>query len=130
MDICLLFSFNWLVLDFKTAIMKISISLVMYFFTSLCQSLSVDINCQPDSLHHVVVNQIAIDSIEKNLFEFEHLGNKEVNTIALNNTANWLFNKYKSFGYSTIELDSFSYANCDLFNLIITKMEFYIPIVF
>ncbi len=68
-----------------------------------------------------IVEQCSLDSIHKNLIEFEKLGVKEVNSMALKNTSNWLIDKYKSYGYTNIEKDAFTKSGDNLFNLIVTK---------
>lgn len=63
----------------------------------------------------------SFDSINDNLIEFENLGVKEHGTIELDNTLNWLINKYLSYGYTNIEIDTFNYFGNDAYNLIVTK---------
>lgn len=73
-----------------------------------------------------VVNQCSQTNITNNLTEYEALGLKRRGTIALQNTLDWLKNKYLSYGYtaSQIQEDSYTYsgspATCK--NLIVTKV--------
>jgi acetylornithine deacetylase/succinyl-diaminopimelate desuccinylase-like protein len=68
-----------------------------------------------------VVNNYSSDTIHKYLVEFENLGVKEHGTPALQNTLDWIIEKYNNYGYSDIEIDTFNYAAQDDYNLIVTK---------
>jgi hypothetical protein len=68
-----------------------------------------------------VVARYSSDSIHKYLVEFENLGVKEHGTPALQNTLNWIIDKYTNYGYTDIEIDTFNYAALDDYNLIVTK---------
>ncbi len=68
-----------------------------------------------------VVNNYSPDSVHKYLVEFENLGVKEHGTAALQNTLDWLIEKYTNYGYTDIALDTFNYAATDDYNLIVTK---------
>ncbi|WP_264521314.1 M28 family peptidase [Flavobacterium sp. N1994] len=73
-----------------------------------------------------IVEQCSQTNITNNLTEYESLGLKRRGTSALDNTVNWLKNKYLSFGYTTsqIQEDNYTYngspATCK--NIIITKV--------
>lgn len=73
-----------------------------------------------------VVNQCSQSNITNNLTEFEALGLKRRGTTQLQNTLDWLKNKYLSYGYTTAQMqeDSYTYvgspATCK--NLIVTKI--------
>ena len=73
-----------------------------------------------------VVNQCSQTNITTTLTEFEALGVKRRGTAPLQNTLDWLKNKYLSYGYTTTQMkeDSYTYngstATCK--NLIITKI--------
>jgi aminopeptidase YwaD len=73
-----------------------------------------------------VVNQCSQTNITNSLTEFEALGLKRRGTPALQNTLNWLKNKYSSYGYSTSQMVEYSYtyvgstATCK--NLEVTKV--------
>ena len=73
-----------------------------------------------------VVNQCSQTNITNNLTEYEALGLKRRGTIALQNTLDWLKNKYLSYGYtvSQIQEDSYTFAGSPATckNLIITKV--------
>jgi hypothetical protein len=73
-----------------------------------------------------VVNQCSQTNITANLTEFEALGLKRRGTAPLQNTLDWLKNKYLSYGYTSNQFqeDSYTYqgspAACK--NLIVTKV--------
>jgi aminopeptidase YwaD len=73
-----------------------------------------------------VVNQCSQSNITTNLTEFEALGLKRRGTAQLQNTLDWLKNKYLSYGYTAAQMqeDSYTYqgspAVCK--NLIVTKI--------
>jgi len=68
-----------------------------------------------------IVNLSSFDTINNNLMEFESLGVKEHGSVSAYNTLNWLINKYSSYGYTNIEIDTFNFSNSDGYNLIVTK---------
>lgn len=57
-----------------------------------------------------IVNQCSQTNITTSLTEFEALGLKRRGTPALQNTLNWLKNKYTSYGYSTSQMVEYSYT--------------------
>ena len=62
------------------------------------------------------------DTITSYLQNFEDLGIKEVNTAALENTKNWIIQKYDNWGYSDIVEDDFNViGNSTMTNIIVTK---------
>jgi hypothetical protein len=73
-----------------------------------------------------VVNQCSQANVTASLTEFEALGMKRRGTAPLQNTLDWLKNKYLSYGYSATQMqeDSYTYngstAICK--NLIVTKI--------
>ncbi|RXR23378.1 M28 family peptidase [Flavobacterium stagni] len=73
-----------------------------------------------------IVNQCSQTNITNSLTEFEALGVKRRGTTALQNTLDWLKNKYLSYGYTASQLQEFSYtysgstAACK--NLVVTKI--------
>ncbi|WP_445716703.1 M28 family peptidase [Flavobacterium sp.] len=71
-----------------------------------------------------IVNQVSQTNITTSLTEFEALGVKRRGTVALENTYNWLRNKYLSFGYlpGQLQEDTFTNAGYTCKNLIITKV--------
>jgi hypothetical protein len=69
-----------------------------------------------------IVSNCSIDTLQTNLLEFESFGVKEVGTTANANALNWLINKYTSFGYTDIEIDTFTYSSNFAYNLIVTKI--------
>ncbi len=81
-----------------------------------------------------VVNQCSQTNINNYLTEFEALGLKRRGTAPLQNTLDWLKNKYLSYGYTAAQLqeDSYTYtgstAACK--NLIVTKIGTLYPDTF
>lgn len=71
-----------------------------------------------------IVSQVSQTNITNLLTEFEALGVKRRGTPALENTYNWLRNKYLSFGYSAGQLqeDTFTNGTYTCKNLILTKV--------
>lgn len=71
-----------------------------------------------------IVNQTSQTNVTTNLTEFEALGVKRRGTAALENTYNWLRDKYLSYGYSAGQLqeDIFTNAGNTCKNLIVTKV--------
>lgn len=73
-----------------------------------------------------IVNQCSQSNISSSLTQFEALGVKRRGTTALQNTLDWLKNKYLSYGYTANQLQEFSYtysgssAVCK--NLVVTKI--------
>ena len=73
-----------------------------------------------------IVNQCSQSNITSSLTQFEALGVKRRGSAALQNTLDWLKNKYLSYGYTTNQLQEFSYtysgssAVCK--NLVVTKI--------
>jgi hypothetical protein len=74
-----------------------------------------------------IVNNCSYDSVNNNLIDFENLGVKEIGTAALNNTLSWLINSYQTFGYTDIEIDTFTYGGTEAYNLIVTKTGTHYP---
>jgi len=71
-----------------------------------------------------IVNQASQTNITNSLSEFEALGVKRRGTAALENTYNWLRNKYLSYGYAAGQLqeDTFTNGAFTCKNLILTKV--------
>ena len=74
-----------------------------------------------------IVSDCSYDSINNYLIDFENLGIKEPGTIALNNTLNWMIDKYQEYGYTDIVIDTFLYSGFESYNLIVTKMGTHHP---
>jgi aminopeptidase YwaD len=68
-----------------------------------------------------IVANVSYDSIYQYLHKFETLGVKEPGTTALNNTRNWILSKYTSYGYTDIQIDTFSAWGDELYNIVVTK---------
>lgn len=81
-----------------------------------------------------IVNQCSQTNINNDLTEFEALGLKRRGTTQLQNTLDWLKNKYTSYGYSTSQIVEYSYtytgstAVCK--NLEVTKVGTTYPNIF
>lgn len=71
-----------------------------------------------------VVNQTSQTNITTNLTEYEALGVKRRGTPQLQNTLNWLKNKYLSYGYTNSQMveDSYSYSGFTCKNLTLNKV--------
>lgn len=73
-----------------------------------------------------IANQVSQSNITTNLTEYEALGVKRRGTDALQNTLDWLKNKYTSFGYSASQIteDAYTYSGSTAIckNLIVTKI--------
>ncbi len=71
-----------------------------------------------------VANQVSQTNITSNLTEFQNLGIKRRGTQPLDNTYNWLRNKYLGFGYTVSQLQEDTYTNATFTckNLIVTKV--------
>jgi peptidase M28-like protein/type IX secretion system substrate protein len=71
-----------------------------------------------------VVNQTSQSNITTNLTQYEGLGVKRKGTAALQNTLDWLKNKYSSYGYTAGQMaeDSYSYSGYTCKNLVVTKV--------
>jgi len=74
-----------------------------------------------------IVEQCSYDTLLGNLQWFEDLGIKELGTLSLDNTKNWIMDKYASYGYTDIQEDPFSYAGQNASNIIVTKTGLVYP---
>lgn len=79
-----------------------------------------------------VANQVSQTNITTHLTEFENLGVKRRGTAPLQNTLNWLKNKYSSYGYSAGQIveDSYTYSGFTCKNLVVTKIGTLYPNTF
>lgn len=71
-----------------------------------------------------IANQVSQSNITNNLTAYEALGVKYRNTTALENTYQWLVNKYLSFGYTNAQIstDTYSYSGATCKNIVVTKV--------
>ena len=73
-----------------------------------------------------VVNQVSQTNVTTNLTEYEALGVKRRGTTALQNSLDWLKNKYSSYGYTAGQMveDSYTYSGSTAVckNLTVTKI--------
>lgn len=71
-----------------------------------------------------IANQVSQTNVSSYLTEFENLGVKRRGTQELENTYNWLRNKYLSYGYTSAQLQEDTYTNAGYTckNLIVTKV--------
>ena len=87
-----------------------------------------------NSFYQSVANQCSQSNITTNLTDYEALGVKRRGTAALQNTLNWLTDKYVGFGYSPSQIQTYSYtysgstAICK--NLEVTKIGTLYPTTF
>jgi aminopeptidase YwaD len=81
-----------------------------------------------------VVNQSTQTNMTTNLTQFESLGIKRRGTVALQNTLDWLKNKYLSYGYTAGQMveDPYTYSGSTAVckNLILTKIGTVYPNTF
>ena len=79
-----------------------------------------------------IADNCSQQNILTNLTQYENLGVKYRGTAALQNTLEWLKNKYLSFGYtaSQIQEDPYSYSGSTCKNLIVTKIGTLYPDTF
>ena len=110
---------------------------IFYFFslTILVSFSSNEIHSQVYNANYAaVVNQCSSSNILTNLTEYEALGVKRRGTAALDNTLNWLKNKYLSYGYTASQIteDSYTYTGSTAVckNLVVTKIGTLYPNTF
>ena len=79
-----------------------------------------------------IVNQVSATNILNNLTEFENLGVKRRGTTPLQNTLNWLKAEYLSYGYTTAQMQEYSFSNGNTTgkNLVVTKVGTLYPDTF
>ena len=58
-----------------------------------------------------IVSQVSESNVLNNLTEFENLGVKRKGTSPLQNTLNWLKAEYLSYGYTTNQMQEYSFTN-------------------
>ena len=105
------------------------------FVVVLLISVNIESNSQTfKQAYQNVVNQCSQTNITNNLTEFEALGLKRRGTVQLQNTLDWLKNKYSSYGYTTSQMaeDSYTYTGSTAVckNLIVTKIGTLYPNTF
>ena len=61
------------------------------------------------------------DTVNQNLVTFESFGEKQVGSTELENTYDWLYNAYVSYGYTDIQEDQFFASGVSTKNLVVTK---------
>lgn len=74
-----------------------------------------------DAFYASLANSCDFDSITEYLQQFEDLGIKELNDPALDNTKDWIVEKYQDWGYTNIVEDDFSVSGIVTTNVIVTK---------
>lgn len=97
---------------------KALILLIFLLFTSQQKSFAQAYN----NFYGGIVGNCSIDSLQSNLMAIEGFGVKQVGTTAITNELSWLKNKYMSYGYTDIKIDTFSYSSNFGYNLIVTKL--------
>lgn len=98
-------------------ISKLCILLIFFILSSAQQTKAQSYN----NFYGSIVNNCSFDSLQNNILDFSTFGVKEVGTAANANALNWLINKYSSFGYTDIVIDTFTYSGDFAYNLIVTK---------
>lgn len=108
--------------------MRKSLFLFIIFFTAF---FSLRLYSQTlDPFYQTVVSNVSYDSVLANLQEFEALGIKEVGNTELNDTRDWILNKYAEYGYTNIQIDTFTAWSNTLYNIIVTKTGTLYPNIF
>ena len=79
-----------------------------------------------------IVSQVSESNVLNNLTEFENLGVKRRGTSPLQNTLNWLKAEYLSYGYTTNQMQEYSFTNgsATCKNLVVTKVGTLYPNTF
>src|SRR6056300_546393 len=88
-----------------------SFILVFCGLTSLAQTYDYSIGRQTEK----------VDSVAQLLLEYESFGIKNTVSKNLDSTRDWLVNKYQSFGYDQVFLDTFKVGAYQAYNIIIEK---------
>ena len=88
-----------------------SFILVFCGLTSLAQTYDYSIGRQTEK----------VDSVAQLLLEYESFGIKNTGSKNLDSTRDWLVNKYQSFGYDQVFLDTFKVGAYQAYNIIIEK---------
>jgi hypothetical protein len=101
---------------------KIRFQILQLFISWLILISGLTLRAQEyDPFYASVVSNVSYDTILTNLEHFENLGVKEPGTAALNNTANWLIEKYRSYGYTNVVCDTFEHNGKELYNIVVTR---------
>lgn len=74
-----------------------------------------------NSYYGNIVANTSSENVLNDLMAFEAFGVKELGTLALTDTQNWIIDRYESLGYTDVVLQSFTYNNKTSNNIIITK---------
>ena len=92
------------------------ITILLYFLATL------SINAQvPNPYYFGITGLVSSENILEDLHTFEDFGIKEPGTAAIENTKNWIINRYQSLGYTNIETQPFTVNGQTTSNIIITK---------
>ena len=77
-----------------------------------------------------IVSQVSESNVLNNLTEFENLGVKRRGPSPLQNTLNWLKAEYLSYGYTTNQMQEYSFTNgsATCKNFVVTKVGTLYPI--
>ena len=88
----------------------------------LCFLATLSINAQVfKPYYNGIVEEVSSDNILNDLIAFEDFGVKEAGTAAIENTKDWIINRYQDLGYTDIETQPFSVYGKTTSNIIITK---------
>lgn len=96
---------------------KLTILLLLALFVFKQKATAQSFN----SFYGNIVANCEFDSIQNNVLDFVSFGVKEVGTPENTNALNWLINKYQSYGYTDIKIDTFTHSSSFAYNLIVTK---------
>nr|MBP8157309.1 leucyl aminopeptidase [Flavobacterium sp.] len=104
----------------------------IFFLFSLLFLFSKSVAQQFVPFYGTVVDQVSSSNILTNLTEFENLGVKRKGTTALQNTLDWLKTEYLSYGYTTAQMQEYSFTNgtATCKNLVVTKVGTLYPDTF
>jgi hypothetical protein len=99
--------------------MKIRTGLALFVIVALFSKSAVVQSFDP--YIQSVVDLVSIDTLQSHLLTLESFGRKQINDPGLENTAEWLLNKYSGYGYEDIEIDPFNFSGYGTYNIIVTK---------
>lgn len=107
--------------------MKPFIRLTICFF--LLSSLSSNAQVY-NTYYNEIVENVSSGNILDDLNTFENFGVKEPGTVAIDNTKDWILNRYQDLDYTEIETQAFTVYGEPTSNIIITKIGSVYPNTF
>lgn len=107
---------NYFSTTMKKYLLQLSLASLLLYTEAHCQ--------QYIPYYGTIVGQVSQSNILSNLTEFENLGIKRRGTTSLQNTLNWLKAEYLSYGYTTSQMQEYSFTNgtATCKNLVVTKV--------